>query len=152
MKLKDKFGIKGHVKLVLKDKNGKVKQVVEGKNTITALLDAQVADQMSDQGVAAIGFMGLGTGTGQTSASTGLATSSANVALDSTTQGAGGADNDVVYVATFPAGTATAAITEAGIFQANNNTTLMTYDDFSVINKGALDSLVATWTISFGAS
>ncbi len=152
MKLKDKFGIKGYVKLVLKDKNGKIKQVVEGHNTITALLDAHVADQMSDSGDGAIGYMGAGTGSGQTSASTGLATSSANVALDSTTQGTAGADNDVVYVATFPAGTATAALTEVGLFVADNNTTLMTYDDFDVINKGAADSLVATWTISFGAS
>jgi len=152
MKLKDKFGIKGRVKLVLKDKNGKVKQIVEKGNTITALLDAHVADQMSDSGDAAIGYMGVGTGSGQTSASTGLAASSANVALDSTTQGTAAADNDVVFVATFPAGTATAALTEVGIFQADNNTTLMTYDDFGVINKGATDSIIATWTISFGAS
>ena len=152
MKIKDKFGIKGYVKLVLKDKNGKIKQVEEGHNTITALLDAHVADQMSDSGDGAIGYMGAGTGSGQTSASTGLATSSANVALDSTTQGTAGADNDVVYVATFPAGTATAALTEVGLFVADNNTTLMTYDDFDVINKGAADSLIVTWTISFGAS
>ena len=152
MEKKDKFGIKGKVKLVLKDENGKIKQVEEGNNTITELMDAHVADQMSDSGDAAIGYMGVGTGTGQGSASTGLATSSANVALDSTTQGTSGDDNDVIYVATFPAGTATAALTEAGIFQADNNTTLMAYDDFSVINKGASDALEITWTITFGAS
>jgi len=152
MKIKDKFSIKGYVKLVLKDKNGKVKQTVKGHNTITALMDAHVADQMSDSTDSAIGYMGVGTGSGQTSASTGLATSSANVALDSTTQGSAAADNDVVYVATFPAGTATAALTEAGLFLTDNNTTMMTYDDFDVINKGADDSLVVTWTISFGAS
>ena len=149
---KDKFGIKGKIKIVLKDKDGKVKKIVEKENTITALLDAHVADQMSDSGDSGIAYMGVGTGTGQTSASTGLAAASANVALDSTTQGAAAADNDVVYVATFPAGTATAALTEAGLFKLDNNTTLMTYDDFSVINKGASDSLVITWTVTFGAS
>ena len=152
MKKHDNFGIKGKIKLVLKDKDDNIKQIIEMPNTITALMDAHVADQMSDSGGAAIGFMGVGTGSGQGSASTGLATASANVALDSTTQGSAAADNDVVFVATFPAGTATAAITEAGIFQANNNTTLMAYDDFSVINKGASDSLVITWTLTFGAS
>jgi hypothetical protein len=44
------------------------------------------------------------------------------------------------------------AITEAGVFQANNNTTMMLYDDFDVINKGAADTLVITWTATFGAS
>jgi len=152
MKTKDKFGIKGHVKLVLKGKNGKVKQIVEKGNTITEGFDAHVADQMSDSTDNAIGYMGVGTGSGQGSSDTGLASSSANVALDSTTQGSGAADNDVVYVATFPAGTATAALTEAGLFLTDDNATLMTYDDFDVINKGANDSLVVTWTISFGAS
>jgi len=148
----DSFRIKGRVSLVLKDRDGKVKQMVEKSNTITALMDAHVADQLSDSTDTAIGFMGVGTGTGQTSASTGLASASANVALDSKTQGTAAADNDVVFVATFPAGTATAALTEAGIFDADNNTTLMAYDDFDVINKGAADSLVITWTITFGAS
>jgi len=149
---KENFGIKGKVKLVLKDFEGKVKQIIEKSNTITELFDAHVADQLSDSGGAAIGYMGVGTGSGQGSSDTGLDSTTANVALDSTTQGAGAADNDVVFVATFPAGTATAALTEAGIFQADNNTTLMAYDDFDVINKGAGDSLVVTWTISFGAS
>ena len=152
MKLNQKLSIKGNVKLVLKDSKGTVKQLIEKPNTITELFDAHVADQLSDSGGAAIGYMGVGTGSGQTSASTGLAAASANVALDSTTQGTAGADNDVVFVATFPAGTATAALTEAGIFQADNNTTLMAYDEFDVINKGAGDSLVITWTITFGAS
>ena len=149
---KEDFGIRGKIKVVLTDKSGKIKRVVEKTNTITELMDAHVADQLSDASGAAIGYMGVGTGSGQGSSDTGLASSSANVALDSTTQGAGAADNDVIYVATFPAGTATAALTEAGIFQADNNTTLMAYDDFSAINKGASDSLVITWTITFGAS
>ncbi len=34
----------------------------------------------------------------------------------------------------------------------NDNTKLMLYADFSVINKGASDTLVITWTATFGAS
>jgi hypothetical protein len=149
---KEKLGLKGKIKAVLKNAKGKIKQIVEKPNTITELFDAHVADQLSDAGGAAIGYMAIGTGSGQTSSSTGLATSVARVALDSTTQGAGAADNDIVYVATFPAGTGTGAITEAGIIQADNNTTLMAYDDFTVINKAAGDSLVITWTLTMGAS
>ena len=116
------------------------------------MFDAHVADQLSDQGDAAIGYMAIGSGSGQTSASTGLATSESRVALDSTTQGTSGDDNDVIYVATFDPGEGTAAITEAGIMRADNNTTLMAYQDFSAVNKTATDTLEITWTITFGAS
>ena len=150
--MKSTFGIKGQIKLTLMDKNGRVKQVVEKENTITNLMDAHVADQMSDSGDAAIGYMAVGTGSGQGASSTGLATSAARVALDSTTQGTGADDNDVVYAATFPAGTGTGALTEAGIMQGNNNTSLMAYDDFAAVNKGALDILLIAWTITFGSS
>lgn len=150
--MKDSFGIKGKVKLTLKDDKGNVIKEVEGRNTITNLMDAHVADQLSDSGGGAIGYMGVGTGSGQGASDTGLDSTLDNVALDSTTQGAGGDDNDVVYVATFGAGVCTGAITEAGIFQADNNTTLMAYDDFDVINKGASDTLEITWTITFGSS
>ncbi|MCH7783254.1 aspartate carbamoyltransferase catalytic subunit [candidate division KSB1 bacterium] len=53
---KDKQGIKGHIKLELFDKNGKLKQKHESSNTITELLDAHVADQMSDSGDSGIGL------------------------------------------------------------------------------------------------
>jgi len=150
--MKDKTGIKGHIKLVLRGPDGKIKQVYEHSNTITELLDAHVADQMSDSGDSGIGFMAVGTSSGQTSASTGLATANDINALTSTTQGSSGADNDVVYVGDWAAGDATATITEAGIFLANNNTTLMTYDDSMSIVKGASDTLQITWTLTFGAS
>jgi len=150
--MKDKTGIKGHIKLVLRGPDGKIKESFEHSNTITELLDAHVADQMSDSTDGAIGFMAVGTGSGQTSASTGLATTNDSNALTSTTQGAGGADNDVVYVGDWAAGDATATITEAGIFLADNNTTMMAYDDSMNIVKGAADTLAITWTITFGAS
>ena len=152
MKFKSSQGIKGRAHIELRGPDGEIKEVRDIANTITELMDAQVADQMADQTDAAIGYMAVGTGTGQTSASTSLATSLDRNALDSTTQGAAGADNDVVYVGTWAAGDGTGAITEAGIFQANNNTTMMFYANFDVINKGAADSLVITWTATFGAS
>ena len=73
-------------------------------------------------------------------------------ALTSTTQGIGGADNDVVYVGTWAAGDGTGAITEAGVMRDDDDTKLMLYADFAVVNKGAADSLVITWTATFGAS
>ena len=145
-------GIKGHAHIELRGPDGELKEVRDIENTITNLMDAHVADQMSDQGDAQIGYMNVGTGSGQGAGDTGLDVELDRNALDSTTQGAGGDDNDVIYVCTWAAGDGTGAITEAGIQQADNNTSMMTYSDFAVINKGAADSLVITWTVTFGAS
>ena len=152
MRFKEITKIKGHMKIVLKDKDGKVLQTVEKDNTITNGMDAHVADQLSDSGDGAIGYMGVGTGSGQGASDTGLATPLVNVALTSTTQGTGADDNDVIYVGNFNAGTGTGALTEAGLFLTNDNTSMMAYNSFSVINKGASDTLKITWTITFGAS
>jgi len=150
--LYSKLGIKGlfHAKLFGPDGELKEERIIH--NTVTELMDAQVADQMADSTDAAIGFMAVGTGSGQTSASTSMATNLDRNALDSTTQGAAGADNDVVYVCTWAAADGTGAITEAGVLRLDDDATLMLYADFAVINKGAADSLVITWTATFGAS
>ena len=147
--MKDQMGFAGRVTLVLKGSDNRVKDLREVENTITALGDAFVADQMSDAGEDALSHMAVGTGTGGT---TTLNTESARVALDSTTQGTGAADNDVVYVATFPAGSGTGALTEAGILNASSNGTLFNIAEFDEINKAADDSLEITWTVTFGAS
>ena len=152
MKFKSRQGIRGHAHLELRGPDGRIKEVRDIENTITELMDAQVADQMSDQGQAAIGYMGVGTGSGQTSASTGLATPLDRNALTSTTLGAGGDDNDVTYVGDWAAGDGTGAITEAGILRADDNVTLMTYADFAVVNKLAADTLSISWVTTYGAS
>ena len=115
-------------------------------------MDAHVADCLSDQGDGTIDYMAVGTGSGQTSADTGLDATLDRNALTSTTQGGGAADNDVVYVGTWAAGDGTGAITEAGLMRDDDDTKLMLYADFAVVNKGAADTLTITWTATFGAS
>ncbi len=149
----DKTGIKGLFHAELFGPDGVLKEERIIQNTVTELSDAHVADALSDAPAEAqIGYMAVGTGAGQTSASTGLATSLERHALTSTTLGIGAVDNDLVYVGTWGAGVGTGAITEAGILTADNNTSLPYYAEFAVINKGAADTLVITWTASFGAS
>ena len=154
----EKFGIKGKIEYELRDEDGTLKESGVIPNTITALMDAHVADQMSDSGDAQIGFIALGTGTGQTSASSDLATYSAAtlIALSGTgaVQGTGGADNDVVYSGYWAAGVGTASLTEAGIFlgSASARSDMMTYNDGLTVTKGASDTLKIDWTVTFGAS
>lgn len=54
----------------------------------------------------------------------------------------------VTYTASFPAGDATGAVVEAGIFTASTSGTMLCRTTFPVINKGAGDSLVVTWVVT----
>jgi len=149
---RDRHSLRGKFHFKLIDEFGNIKQEFEVPNTVTELGDAHVADAMSDRGVGLATHMAVGTGAAGGASATALTAELARVALDSTTQGAAGADNDVVWVATFPAGTGTGALTEAGIFNAVANGVMDVISGFAVINKGAADSLEITWTLTCGAS
>ena len=146
----------GHIKIELTDKDGNAKIVVDKKNTFTDVGDAHVADQLSvSPGESAMGWMAI-------------STSSAAFAVGSTTltkeldrnalsgsypeQGSGGNDNDVVYKSAWAAGDGTGAITEAGIFNSSvaDAGSMLAASTFSVINKGASDTLTITWTVTCG--
>lgn len=157
MKFKDDLGFKGKLHVVLRDKDGNIKTEQFLTNTNTNLFDAHVADQMSDSGDSQIGFIALGSGTGQGAASTDLANYVAGtlIALSGTqTQGTGGDDNDVVWSGFWGAGVGTDNITEAGIFlgSATSRTDLMVYDDSLTVTKESSDTLKIDWTETFGAS
>ena len=154
------FGLKGKCVIKLFGPDGELKdeRVIlaerEVPNTVTTGGDKYVATQVVDGGGTAMTHMAIGEGTGQGASDNVLATELDRNALDSTTQGTGVNDNDVIYVATWAAGDGTGAITEAGIF---NDATpglgqMMCVASFGVINKGAADSLVITWTFTCGAS
>ena len=163
----DRQPIKGGLLLVHLDPFGKIypNGVRFSHNTITQAGDKCCADANSDRSENLFGYMEVGTTSGGKTTGTndleGPTDPRARVAVDSRTQGADAADNDVVWVATFPAGTPPNdpdALVEAGLFNATGTDPLVAYGDmycyqeFSVINKGAADSLTATWTIQYGAS
>ena len=151
-KLEDRHSLRGvfHFKLI--DEFGNLKQEVEVPNTVTELGDATVADAMSDRGVTLPTHIAVGTGAAGGAAATTLTNETHREALDSTTQGAAGDDNDVIWVGTFAAGHGTGALTEAGIFNNVAGGTMTVISGFAVINKGAADSLEITWTLTCGAS
>lgn len=125
------------------------RRVVE--NTVTTLCHKMAADQLlASPALVTPGWMEVGTGSGQGASSSVLATyiADSRTALDSKTRGANAI---ITMICTFGAGVGTGAITEAGIFNVvtQNTTDLLLYADFDVINKGALDSLVVTWTLTF---
>jgi hypothetical protein len=54
----------------------------------------------------------------------------------------------VTYIATFPAGTGTGAVVEAGILNAGSGGTLLCHTEFDVVNKGSADAITITWTVT----
>ena len=137
----------GKVNVVLKDEFGNVKEDFTVNNLVVDTGLDFIASRMKDATATAMSHMEVGTdNTAAASGDTALgsAVSSSRTALTSTTV----TDNAVAYVCTFAAGTGTGALTEAGIFNASSAGTMLCRTVFSVINKGASDSMTVTWTVT----
>ena len=131
--------------------DGELKARREVHNTVTVLCHQMAADQLlAAPAVVTPGWMEVGTGTGQDADDTILATyiAGSRTALDSKTRGANAI---ITMVCTMGAGVGTGAITEAGVFNVvtQNTTDLLLVSSFAAVNKGADDSLVITWTLTF---
>lgn len=136
--------VTGKLNIVLKDEHGNVKDTREVDNLVVTSGATYIASRMKDATATAMSHMAVGTGAVAAAAGNTTLTESARVALTSTTAN----PSNIVYVASFPAGTGTAALTEAGIFNAASAGTMLCRTVFAVINKGALDSMTITWTIT----
>lgn len=116
----------------------------------------------------AVGYMAVGSSsTAPTIADTFITTTGltggATAVLSSSTQGSGGTINQLTFQATFGAGVATGAITEAGLMNANvsivtnaitpsGNNKLVARTTFATVNKAAGDSMSITWTITIAVA
>ncbi len=140
--IKSRINPRMNVLILLIGPDGNIKEVREGKNMVVTSGLNHIADQLSSApGQTALAAIRVGTGTAATSAATtALQTYTASATLDSRTDSGA----VVTYVATFVAGSGTGALTEAGIFNAS--LIMLCRIVYAVINKGALDSLVITWT------
>ena len=145
--INDSIKITGDVKIDIIGADGAVKDSREIKNLVVTTGKNYIASRMKDATATAMTHMELGTGTtaaavGDTTLQTAI--SGSRVTLTSTTVTA----NAIAYVASFPAGTGTGAVTEAGVFNASSAGTLLCRTVFSVVNKGANDAMSITWTIT----
>ena len=138
--INDGLKLKGKLAISL---NGKIIQEVD--NLVVTAGKGYVASRMKDATATAMSHMAIGSGSTAAAASdTALGNQLGRVALTSTT-----VSNAVVtYVASFPAGTGTGAVTEAAILNASSGGTMLCRSVFSVVNKGAQDSMTVTWTVT----
>ena len=138
--INDQLQLTGHLQIHINDElvrdidNLVVKA---GKNIVASRIVGTSSGVMS--------HMAIGSGTSAAAAgNTALGTELGRVSLTS-----GTASSAVVtYVATFAAGTGTGAVTEAGLLNASSGGTLLCRTVFSVVNKGANDSMTVTWTVT----
>ena len=148
--LNDSLKLKGRVGIVLKDKDGNVKETREIDNLVVNAGLSFIASRMGGTSASVMSHMALGSST--TAAAAGqtdlLSILGSREVLDSTTVNS----NQILYVASFEAGDATGAITEAGIFNASTGGTMLCRTVFGVVNKAADDTMSVTWTITITAS
>ncbi len=114
-------------------------------NLVVTTGKGYVASRMKDATATAMSHMAVGTGsTAAAAGDTTLGGEAARVALASTT--VSGAV--VTYVATFPAGTGTAALTEAAVLNASSSGTMLCRTVFLTVNKSANDSMSISWAVT----
>lgn len=135
----------GSLRVVLTAADGTVKDdrnftnlvVTVGKNFVASRMVGVASNVMSHMAIGSnstapdIIDTALGAELGRVALSTGTATT-----------------NVVTYTATFPAGTGTGAVVEAGIFNASSGGTMLCRTVFAIVNKAANDTLSVTWTVT----
>ena len=130
----------GHVTVAI---NNEVVQEIP--NLVVTAGKGYVASRMKDTTAGAMSHMATGTdNTAAAAGDTALGTESGRVGLTSTTV----SSNVITYVATFPAGTATAALTEAAILNPSSGGTMLCRTVFATVNKGSSDAMTVTWAIT----
>tara|TARA_R110000822_G_scaffold35007_21_gene98936 strand:- start:1832 stop:2281 length:450 start_codon:yes stop_codon:yes gene_type:complete len=146
--IEEQIKITGNVDIVVTDKNGGIKEKRSIKNLVLTTGKTFIAASMlktTTNSPVAMTHMAIGSGTtAAVVGNTAMETSLARVALATATSSGA----VVTYTASFPAGTGTGAVTEAGTFNDASAGTMLCRTVFSVVNKGADDAMSITWTIT----
>ena len=148
--------LRGDVNFRLYDAQGKLKLERDDHNLVVTAGLGHITSRLIGASQAVMGWMEVGTSaTAAAAADTALiaAVASSRVAISGSagTQVTTTLTNDTVqFVGVFPAATGTGALVEAGVFNiVTTGGTMLCRTVFSVINKGAGDSLTITWKVKF---
>lgn len=138
-------GIFGDVSIVKTNIVGDVLEKIYIPNLVVAVGKNYIASRII--GVTPTVMTNIAVGTSNAAASatdTTLVTEIGRVVLSTSTVN----NNVVTYTATFPAGTATGALTEAGIFNAGTAGVMLARTTFPIVTKQAADVISITWNIT----
>lgn len=126
---------------------GDVVETLDIPNLVVSVGKTYIASRMTGASASVMSHMAIGSD--QTAAVVGnttLGTELGRVSLTSSTP----SSNSVTYVATFPAGTGTGDVKEAGIFNASGSGqgTMLCRTTFPIVTKQAGDSIAITWVVT----
>lgn len=145
--LKDSFNMTGELDIVVTGSDGQVKEQKTVPNLVVTVGKYFVASRMTGSASAVMSHMAIGSS--NTSAAAGDTALGGELGRVALTTAGGVATNGVVeYVASFPAGTGTGGVQEAGIFNATPAGTMLCRTTFPIVNKGADDSITITWRVT----
>ena len=148
-KFQNTLTITGYLTLKLYDQFGHIKDVREVANLVVTAGKNYTASWLaaSSQTDYFMKYLAIGTGTtAPVSGNTALESEIGTRVVGTITSSANIWQNE----GTFGPGNGTGALTEAGLFSASTGGTMLARQTFTVINKGASDSLKITWQITIG--
>ena len=141
----ESVNVKGNLEVILLDETGKQKDYRKVNNLVVAVGKDVIASRLVGNSLAVMSHMAVGSSTTPAATSqTALGTELGRVSLDSTSR----ASNTITYVATFPAGTGTGSINEAGILNAGSTGNMLCRTVFGVVTKASGDTVVITWNVT----
>lgn len=143
--MKDNVNATGQLKITLTGSDGNVKEQRTVKNLVVNAGKELIASRIYGVAQAPISHMAVGAGTVAVIATdTTMGSQISRVALDSTTL----LSRTLTYIATFPAGVGSGALTEAGLFNHGTSGTMLARTTFAVFNKQATDVLTIEWDVT----
>ena len=141
----ESVSLKGNLEVILLDQNGIQKDYRKIENVVVAVGKQIIAARLVGNTIAIPSHMAVGTdSTAAATGQTALGGELGRVVLDSTTR----VSNVLTYVATFPAGTGTGALTEAGILNASSSGNMLCRTVFGVVTKAEGDTVIITWNVT----
>ena len=141
----ESVSIRGNLEVILFDEKGIQKDYRKIDNLVVAVGKQVIAARLVGNTIAVPSHMAVGTdATAAATGQTALGGELSRVVLDSTAR----VSNVLTYVATFPAGTGTGALTEAAILNAASTGNMLCRTTFSTVNKAAGDTIVITWNVT----
>lgn len=141
--------VKGSLDIVVRDKDGKIKDTRKVNNLVVDAGLNFIASRMTANTATVMSHMAIGSDTslpaaGETSLG---AQEGSREAFDSITV----TDNAIEYTAIFEAGDQTGNISEAGIFNASTSGTMLCRSTFTSVAKNSDDTMTIVWTITVSA-
>ena len=147
--INDNVYAEGKLEIVLRDKDGNVKNVLNVPNLVVTVGKGYIASRVSSNTTNVMSHMEIGTdATVPDAANTTLGFAVANSRTALNVSGGTVSTTQIVYTAVFGPGIGTGALTEAGIFNAASIGSMLCRTTFPVVNKDISDSLTISWKLT----